>query len=178
MSRYAEANGWALTEEVAGDPSRDIAPRSTWQIASQVHLHYSEDLETGAPFVHVTASVPNIGQGFLQHAEQHLSCHPWNDLLSEADAGSNAAARAKALLRLALGSPREYDPELAERIFRAGRDSDETVRAAAVYATSYSPSGHYRPFLQDLAANDPAPRVRQDAGYMIEAFDEIGIGGS
>lgn len=176
VSRYAEAGGFRLIQDVAADPSRGVERQLTWLIATQLWLQYTEDLETGLPYVHVVASVANFGLSYIRQAEQHLSVYTWDELLAGADAAPEGETRAKALLRLALGSPQQYEPALAERIFRAGQSPDEAVRVAAVYATSYSPSGRYRPFLRELAANDPAARVRRDATNMLGAFDDMGIG--
>jgi hypothetical protein len=176
VARYASAFRFPFEHEIAPDPAKDVARHLTWRITSQVLLHYSEDLETGLPYIYVTTSLVDLGLGYMRHAEQHLPVYSWDELVAGADGQWAPADRARALLRLALGAPREYDPALANRIFRAGRDADQGVRFAALYATSYTPDPKYRPFLRDLAANDPSPEIREDATYMLETFDEIGVG--
>jgi hypothetical protein len=176
VSGYAATFKFPFEHEIAPDPAKDVARHVTWRITSQVLLHYSEDLETGLPYIYVTSTLVDLGLGYMRHAEQHLPVYSWHELVAGADGQWPPEGRAKALLRLALGSPREYEPALAERVFRAGRDPDQGVRFAALYATSYAPDPKYRPFLRDLAANDPSPEIREDATYMLETFDEIGVG--
>jgi len=176
VSRYAATYKFPFEKEIAPDQAKDIARHLTWAITSQVRLHYSEDLETGLPYIYVSTVLVDIGLGYMRHAEQHLPVYTWDELVAGADVQLAPPGRAQALLRLALGSPREYEPALANRVFRAGRDPDQGVRYAALYATSYSPDPKYRPFLRHLAANDPSPDIREDATYMLETFDEIGVG--
>lgn len=77
---------------------------------------------------------------------------------------------------MALGSPQEFDEIGITRIISALRDPDDTVRDAAIYATSYTPAEAYVPLLRNIARRDPNRRLKRDAKKMLAAYEEVGIG--
>ncbi len=176
VARYAAENGWPKVEETSDDPDRGTLREVVWRIASGAELHYTVDDATGCPYVFVTASWRNLGRGFLEHAEQHLDVLSREELFASYDNATDPEERAGVLLLLALGSPQEFDQEGFERISAALRDPDPVIREAAIYATSYTPSRHYRPLLEEIARRDPVGQLRRDAQDMLDAYDEAGIG--
>jgi HEAT repeat protein len=139
-------------------------------------LHYSVDEATNCPYIFFTAPWRNIALGFVRHAEQNLDVFTHDDLLAAYDEARGPEDRANALLRLALGSPRELNDDSFDRIVSALEDKGERVRRAAVYATSYTPSALYRPYLRKIAQKDPVKDIRKDAKEMLHAYDDALIG--
>jgi len=176
VERYAGSQHWRKEydrrESSAAGTLREVA----WRVSTEVMLHYTVDDVTNCPYIFFTAPWRQIGRGFIRHAEQNLRVFTHDDLLAAFDESHGSEDRANALLRLALGSPRELDDDSFDRIVSALQDQDDKVRRAAVYATSYTPSALYRPYLRRIAQRDPVKAIRKDAKEMLLAYDDALIG--
>jgi hypothetical protein len=178
VARYAQANAWPKEKVVPASNKRGTLRETIWRVSSQVTLHYIVDDVTSSPYIFFSTSWRNIGKGLVGHAQQNLDVYSYRELLTLSDSAEASEERAEALLRLALGSPREkeIDDESFNRIVSALDDDDERVRRAAVYATSYTPSPLYRPYLRRISAEDPVAEIRSDAMNMLGAYDDALIG--
>lgn len=74
-----------------------------------------------------------------------------------------------------LGLPTEYTEEFFTRIRDATRHPEWMVRDIAVSAIASLAWPQFRSVLRDVARNDSAERVRDNAALVLASFDRVGI---
>lgn len=176
VAEYAAEYGWLPDPELAENGGKGPHGELRWTMAPGVLMHYSVDEATNLPYIYFSAPMVNMGTALFRDAEEHLDTIPYGELLAKYEASSKPRDRARALLGLALGSPRQLDDNSLSRMTEALTDDSADVRKAAVRATAYTPSRRYRPYLREIAEKDSKKDIRKDAARMLEAYDAAGIG--
>lgn len=177
VARYATENGWAFSREIRPNRRKGTLRELIWRISSEVTMHYQMDDATGSPYIYFTTPWPNIGIGLVKHAQHNANVIPYGELLADFDSAERSQDRAMALLRMALGSPREPDDAATSRIVAGLEDGDDGIRKAAVYATTYTPSLLYLPHLRAIATNDTSEEIRFLAQNIVQVYEDM-TGGS
>lgn len=176
VEEYATSSGWERIRQQERDPAAGLQRKIAWRVASEVCLFYTEDDDADCAFVYVGASWKSVGEGFYQHAREHLPVYEPQEVI--AGYRRPGGGSAKNLLRAVLAAPREYDETVFDIVAEAMRSPDRQLRAAAVYATSYNLWAEYLPKLRQVASSDPDEEIRSDADMMIEIYRESGTGES
>ena len=176
VTRLAESREWELlADEVSGDEvghSREKA----WQVSSGLFVHLLEDIVSRCCCLVVT--------GFDAKAVADLTAqlttifHPMTraELLRPIVGIVNPQERVRAVMRLALGSPPDFDPAFYGRVEETASDPEPGVRNAAIWVTGYVAWPEYRRLLRRVAAEDPDDRVRYDARLFLRMYDEAEVG--
>ena len=176
VGRFAEIHNWLMISDVPDDPHAGTIREVTWRMASGIELHFSEDDATGARYVFVVAAGHGSAIAHYEQVRNGLPVVTDRELIEEYDRATKPAAQTDALLRLALGASEELDDAVFQRISLAFENDNLEIRSTAIYATTYTPSRRYRPFLERIVKEDRARRLRKDAKETLSAYDEAGIG--
>lgn len=175
VNALAERKGWALLFEDAADPERGTPYRVEWQTGKSLSLNYAEDDISKSAYIFVAGRFPDKVQELESSVLEEF--HPLTvaDLIQAVGDARSGPERARALVRLGLGSPAEFAADVFERIVDGMRDTEPMVRNTAVFATTFSPWPQYRPELRQLAADDPDEGVRTSAEGALRLYDEGGV---
>jgi hypothetical protein len=175
--RYAEANGWNFWRELPQNERKGTLRELIWRISSEVSMHYMMDDVTGSPYIYFSTPWPNIGISLVKQTQSQADVIPYSELLADFDFAEDSQDRPAALLRLALGSPRNPDDASSSRIIAGLQDRDDRLRKAAVYATTYTPSLIYLPLLRQISNDDPVSEIRDFAENVVQVYNKMTGGG-
>jgi len=174
INRYAAANNWARIADSTTDsakPRREIV----WKIAPATTLLYVEDDMSPNCFVVVGSGTASMANSAANRVYEEL--RPWSlqDLTHQVDESRNPLAFGRALTRLGIAAPHDFDPGVYDRMVNGLRHADERVRDMSIWATTYSPWPEYRPVLADIAAHDEVDKLRERAQLVLDAMDATGV---
>lgn len=174
VTELAEGNGWPKLQDT-GSPEEGGQREVTWQAAPATTLHYVEDGASSSSYVYVKGEQPQLTTSIGSTVEQEL--HPWRllDLWRRVDVAKDPVRLGLALLRLGVAAPHSYEEGTFERIRRGLTHEDERTRDMSVWAITYSPWPEYLSLLEDIAAHDPVPTLRERAELVIEAYGAAGV---
>ncbi|MCC8250477.1 hypothetical protein [Saccharothrix luteola] len=176
VAELADKNSWPLVEELgsASESRREVV----WQAWVGTTVHYVEDQPSSSSYIYAKGDQPNLTTSTGGTLEEELK--PWRllDLWRRVDVAKDPVRLGLALLKLGVGAPYTYEEGTFERIQRGLTHQDERTRDMSLWATTYSPWPEYRPTLEDIAAYDPVPTLRERASLTLEAYDAAGVDGS
>ncbi|MFF3358136.1 HEAT repeat domain-containing protein [Streptomyces sp. NPDC002917] len=167
MAELASEQGWQRVEEVTEEGSRQIL----WAVGPGTGLTYIEDPVSRNAYAVLVSEDRETFKAVLEVIQDELM--PWGRraLLTSLDEARDALARARAVIRVGLGAPDQFDEDSFTRIQEAFGSPEAWVREAAVWATAYSPWPEYRPLLEATAQSDPDEKLRSDASAVLAGFD-------
>jgi hypothetical protein len=155
-----------------GETAREIM----WRVVSGVSFFYVEgDLSDDCCVGFIARSDFSLDE-LLADVETAVESWSLDELLLAVDnAGDDTTALARAVMRLGLGSPIDFDQRFYERLERVARNSEPIVREVAIAATTYPAWHQLLPLLTALAQSDPVQRVRDRAADMLDYYDRAGV---
>lgn len=174
VERYATSQGWPQVAEVEEDPETGESRKVIWKVAPDVYLVFSVDDATGVAYVYVASDDPETADALNESIATDLDALDYAELLDRYDQAHSEDERAGSLLLVALAAP-PGDQASVERISNAMTSSVAGLREAAIHATGYAPSGHYRPLLTQIARHDPDEKLQEDAQDILGAYDQAGV---
>ena len=168
---YAENSGWLPIGHIAADPAQGVHFELLWSVGPEVTAHYVEDgfahvryvTATGSDLVRIEATAARI--------ERQLQAWTVDELSGQLDRAELAQDRAAAVVRLGMAAPLTAIPAVIDRLKAATRDSDHSVRHAAVWAMIYTAWPRFRPVLAGLV-DDPALDVAGVSAAALRALDD------
>lgn len=170
--RLANAMGWPVRGEIPADYARGIPREVQWSAGPAITLHYLEDDLSGNAYLVVSGDRKEIAEATAGIAEQHLAAFfSYEELLDSISKARKEPEKCRALVRAALGAPREFDDRLFEIVRISLRDKSPAVRESAIWATSYAAWPQFRGLLEDVVAHDHNQHVHDTAEGMLGAFD-------
>ncbi len=169
---YGHEHGWKLIEEIPAGATKH-APRELVFKAGQASLevHLCEDEITQNSYAFVVGATKNVSESLIRMIERDLASWSLSQLLEEVDRGSGFDELGRALIRLALGAPHEFDRAVYNRVRDGLQHPDERLRDLSIWVTSYTPWPEYRTLLRDVASDDDNERIRARAARMLDSFD-------
>ena len=175
VAEYGDRHGWRIVSETPPGVPRN-APReivfSTGQADAAVHL--CEDDITQNSYAFAVGGSKDGAEALIGVLERALPSWSVARLLTEVDRGAGFDEKGRALIRLAIAAPKEFDPAVFERVRDCLIHPDERLRALAIWATSYTPWPEYRRLLANVAAEDASKQIRDRAARMFASFDAEG----
>jgi hypothetical protein len=174
-ARVAEARGWEMysdTQAEAGETVREVM----WRVSPGVSFFYVEgDLSDDCCVGFIARTDSSIDE-LLDGVESVVDSWSVDDLLAAVDnATGDSVALARAVMRLGLGSPVDFDERFYERLEVCARNSESIVREVAIAAMAYPAWPQLRSVLTTLAQSDPVQNVRDRAADMLDDYDRVGV---
>jgi hypothetical protein len=170
LTAYAEGNGWPLLATFEEDPEQGTVHELIWAVDPAVSLHYAEDRLTQSAYVLASgasrADVDRLGR----RLGEELETIPLQELLRDCDESREPREIGRAVTRLTLGAPRDFDAAVFRRVERVLAHEDPDVRRMGVWAVSFMPWPEYRPLLAEMADGDADPEVRDTAADLVAAY--------
>ena len=114
-------------------------------------------------------------QELLRAVDDYLDTWSIDDLLFQLDGVEIPGYFGRAIIRLGLGAPPEFDQEVFDRIYSATTRAEHMVREVAVAAMMYPAWKQFRPVLRSIAQNDNAENVRARAAFVLAIYDKAGV---
>ncbi|PUB31834.1 hypothetical protein C8K30_101351 [Promicromonospora sp. AC04] len=173
---YGREREWQLIAEIPAGVTKN-APREFVFEAGKASLevHFCEDEVTQNSYAFVVGATRNVAESLITMIERDLDSWSRAQLLEEMDRGAGFDETGRALIRLALSAPLEFDQPVYDRVRDGLQHSDERLRDLSIWATSYTPWPEYRALLRDVAAHDDSERIRDRAARMLDSFDFAGV---
>ena len=166
VRRIAESIGLHLVQEIpAAHPHPyELIYLTRWE---GVSLHYQEDTLIGVPYLLLIGAVE---EHMVDMVRKLFPVESVETLVLKAYDATSADEKIDVVYRVAAAcGPGVHDGALL--VFKACFiDSDPSVREAAVFATTYVGWREFEPSLTGLAADDPAPEVREVASHTLDAL--------
>lgn len=169
--RLAESLGWPC----AGDQLDQRKHEVCYDLGPVVTLHYVEDQIIRMCYIYISSTVGNLAEGFAKMVVEGIDILSIPEILEMVDAEHEPLRKGRAIIRLGLAAPGDYDSATYSRIEQALIAPDERLREMAIWATSYSSYAEYRSLLRHIAQADPVHRIRERAAMMLEGFDLAGV---
>lgn len=170
--RLANAMGWPVRGEIPADYANGIPHEVQWSAGSAIILHYLEDDLSGSAYLVVSGDSKEAAEATAGIAERQLPAFlSYQELLDSISKARSEPEKCRALVRAALGAPKEFDKRLFEIVRTSLSDKSPAVREGAIWATSYAPWPQFRDLLEDVVAHDRNQQVRDTAEGMLGAFD-------
>jgi len=175
VEEHANSRGWHIIGFNEVDEKRGQPYQVLWHIERAAAIYLTEDEIARNSYVVINSSSPELVNRYT--AETRSALNPWTDIemLQEFDSAHAPQPRGRALLRLGVGAPEEFDSAFFSRIKEGLSDPDERVRNVAIWACTYSPWPQYRAPLEQIANSDPVEELRERARFTLEAFDKGGV---
>jgi hypothetical protein len=166
VEMVASAAEWPL---VAGNApgSESYSYRRTWGVAAGLWLEYIEDLTTA---VAVAVAFGEDGVQVVDLAGRLtgiLRPCTRQELLTPVPADAPVPERIRAILRLALAAPPEFDGEIFSLLAAGFDDAEMQVRNAATWTTVYVDWPQLKDLLARVADSDPAEEMRRNARQLL-----------
>lgn len=166
VRRIADEAGLDLVHEVpAAHPQPyELVYSTPWE---GVSLHYQEDTLIGVPYLLLAGDVDEV---VVETVRKIFPVESVETLVLKAYSAASANEKIDIVYRVgAACGPSVHEGALL--VFRACFvDPDPSVREAAAYATTYVGWREFVAPLGVLAAEDPAPQVREVAGLALNAL--------
>lgn len=165
------ARGLSMTKirDVSSPERQTIVREITWEANSGIRLHYAADYLSASRIISVEGDDDQHFRRFIEVVVTQL--RPWilDELIAQVDScpADEPRALARAVIRLGVGAPNEYNGEIFDRIAAAMHSPDAWVRKAAIWATMYSQWPQFLPLLEDIANTDVDEAIRNDARRMV-----------
>ncbi|MCF3131462.1 hypothetical protein [Streptomyces olivochromogenes] len=174
VEEYANAHGWPLVHEHEGIPGEEPM-YIVWDIAPGLSLYYAEDEVAPISYVFVRSSTPEMASMALEAIRRDLN--PWTvpEIIAAYGEATHPAAKARNLIRMAIGASREFTQDIIRCIDSALHEEDARLRGSGISAISYLMWPECRALLRDTARNDPDAITRQRALETLDEFDELGV---
>ena len=112
---------------------------------------------------------------FLRILEHDLDVWSVTELLDGVDSARTPPELGRAIIRMGLGAPVEFDERFLKRIVNVANHPEFMVRKVAVIATMYPAWPQFRPFLVTISKNDPSEVVRATAAEILGSYDRVGV---
>jgi hypothetical protein len=174
MHALAKSNPWFLSEKVDRDPDNDIPFELIWEtVDEQTSIHYIEDELVKFPYVVVKGKdVDKV----VSKIRSKLDIYSDEELVQMFESASQHNEKMKAVARLGVASPQQFDSRFFNLLQQAFSDPDPEVRRTAVWCIGYASWAEFREVLEQIVASDPDESVREDAAYMLESYKQHNIG--
>ena len=168
--RLADAMGWPVRGEIAADHSRGIPYEVMWGVGPILRLHYLEDDLSASSYLVFSGDKQDAVDAATRVAERHLEFFSFDELLTAVVHARDDAEKCRAIIRAAIGAPREFDECFFELIRDLLRNKNPALREAAIWAISYPGWPVFFDLLRSTARTDPSRRIRDTAEGMLGAF--------
>ncbi|MET8944448.1 hypothetical protein ABZX30_12890 [Streptomyces sp. NPDC004542] len=172
---YADSRGWELVSYREADPLEGVAEELMWRAADGIYFYYTVENASGAGCIGLIGKGVELPEGVQEALEADFDVWTVTELLAAVDGSDSPREYAAAVLRAALGAPVEFAQEFFARITDAMRHPDFMVRDIAVSAVAYPAWAQFRPVLREVAGNDSAERVRDNAARILASFNRVGV---
>lgn len=178
---FAEQHGWEMYSDTAFGqnvpPDRPTAVEVMWLVHHDISFFYVENYLSYDSCVGFTYTRPPGAEidALMQELEHDLDNWSADELLRQADVASSPDEHGRAIIRVGLGAPVDFNQEFYDRIGRAARHPGPMVRETAVAAMMYPAWPQFRPLLRSLTENDPAENVRMRATNLLDSYDRVGV---
>ena len=169
---FAGSAGWELRREHREDRARLVPHELVFAApGGETWINYVDDYIVGFPYLAVSGREPEAAIRQLRSA---LPVIPEEEIVAEATS-ADSADPARAVRRLGVVAPPEFDARYFDAFARAFGHPDPEVRIAAVWASSYPGWSQLKPLLERLRREDPSRKVRREADNMYGAFADQGV---
>ncbi|MER6812725.1 hypothetical protein ABT299_25975 [Spirillospora sp. NPDC000708] len=163
--RYAAAMGWAKTgEEGALEQSQTY--RLVFSVVPGTAVRYVEDFTSRQRYLYVSSNTDWVAERLATLIDDDLSPWPLSDLVAACD-HSRDLEHGRALMRLGVAAPYEYNPEVFARLDAGMQHPDPRVRRLSLWATTYSPWPQYLARICAIAQADPEPALQERAETIL-----------
>lgn len=182
---FANSKSWQKVSETPHDWELGIHEEVMWLVSDGIYFYYTEEyvsenaciglIETSISGTsELFAEISDTSEPFVELEEEF---NPWqlSELLASIDDSATPSELAGSVVRAALGAPVQFDWQFFVRIRDAATHSEFMVRDIAVSATAYPAWPQFRPLLREIADSDPVVRVRDNASFVLESFDRVGV---
>ncbi|MGW1139963.1 HEAT repeat domain-containing protein [Streptomyces zhihengii] len=172
LRRRAETLGWRYAGMIDRDPDQRIYREMKWFAADDVAVHYVEDEFADERFLMAAGGNLEERNAVLGSIPGRVPVWSLEDLMYAVSSAAYPAGRARAVMRLGVGSPLNAYPPVVTRIERAAKDPDIRVRKSAVWAMAYSDWPEYRDVLENVAAHDADSQIAHSASLIVQRLGE------
>lgn len=170
---FAGELAWPRLEEYPAVPE-ELQPREvTWGIGPNAVMHYIEDVISGYCWVTFSGFNPETLLDIREAAILALPVRTEDEIISGYDRATTPDALVSATYLAGIAAPESFEERFFQRVERSLASGATQVRQAALWATTYSAWPEFRPALALIAHHDPDPARRQDAAFVLEAFDAV-----
>jgi hypothetical protein len=173
VHRYAEEHSFAPKSEQLGDEDAGIGYEMSWFLTPTVILVYAEDEVSKSSYLYVTGRDAADIEARIAATSHDLDPLTMNELSAAVGEAGDGPTLARALLRVGLGAPLEFDGAVFDLVCGGLSNEDEMVRQSTVYAMSYSPWLEWLPVLREVARSDSSADVRELAAMMAEQLETM-----
>ncbi|RJO72542.1 hypothetical protein D5S18_22490 [Nocardia panacis] len=172
---FCAAHAWRRVAEGWLDPQTKREYKITWSCGPAVQFHYVEDDLAGQRYVQTSGSNLHILNLYAGFADEELPIWQLEDLIEQVDLAADPIRRGLALIRLGVGAPPILDDAVFTRIAAGLADSAKEVRDMSILASLYAAYSSLRPLLRSVSENDEVQDLRDRAGAILAAFDNMGV---
>lgn len=176
VRNLAQAQGWSQISDTPADPGRGVAREATWLTQTTITLQYEEDPVSQQACVFYAGDDLDALPGLVEVLRESLDTWSSDELLRGVASAQTGPERARAVLRLGLGTPLEFDQRFFDAIKGCMESGETPLRDAGVLAAGAASWPQFRPILRRLAGADPEEEVRDMAQATLRAYDEFRIG--
>jgi hypothetical protein len=178
VSRLADDFDMTKIRDVSAPDRQTIVREVAWEAELGLRLHYAVDYLSACSFVVIECDDYQQFRRLLIVVIEVL--YPWtiDELIRKVDSYSpagNPRDLARAVIRLGVGAPNDYNDEVFRWISHAMRSPEAWVRKAAIWATTYSRWPQFLPLLGQVADTDADPKLRSQARRMVDFDDDSGV---
>lgn len=171
--RYLVEMGWSMVLE-EGDASRRENYRADFRVAPGTLFHYVEDFVSRQSYFYVS-SVTELGvERLATLVDDDLDPFGLSELLEISD-NARGLEHGRAIVKLGVAAPHEFDEQVFARIDSGMRNEDLRVRRLSLWATVYSPWPQYLPQIRFISEHDPDDGIRGRAMDILEVFESQGV---
>ncbi|HEY1176529.1 MAG TPA: hypothetical protein VGF17_10250 [Phytomonospora sp.] len=171
LMRAAEELGWDSLGMRDRDPVRRSYTELAWETAHGAAVHYIEDEFADERYVIARGGTASARERVLADFAARVDVWTLDDLMYEVSAAAYPAGRARAVMRLGVGSPPAAVDGVVVRITRAAADPDPRVRKTAVWAMAYADWPEYGDALT-FASADRDPAIARAAAKVLDRLGE------
>ncbi|MEV0650441.1 HEAT repeat domain-containing protein [Phytomonospora sp. NPDC050363] len=170
LAECAETHGWTSLGMLERDPGQRVYRELAWSAGDDMTVHYVEDEFVDERFVFAKGGTAEARETALSGVAGTVAVWSLDDLMYEVSAAAYPAGRARAVMRLGVGSPARAVEGVLTRIERASRDADPRVRKCAVWAMGYADWPEYGPVLDRVAGDDVDPGIAHSASLVRQGL--------
>lgn len=174
---FAVENGWIIARRIPEDQSSRTMGEIIWEVDDEARVSYVEEYYSGGCFVVAFASDPNVAQSIASIVEEALDAYSVDELIATVDNSPGRGPQfARAIMRLAIGAPLEYDESVFSRLLIGLKSPVAMDRNITMTATMFTEWPEVLPVLRQAAMTDEDQQVRRQAEDVLSAFANAGIG--
>ncbi|MGV9351746.1 HEAT repeat domain-containing protein [Streptomyces spiralis] len=173
VEMVASAGGWRLVETNEVEESAAYMVFRTWAPAPGLWLSLVEDTTTQACVLIAFGDNGDDGEQVADLAHRMSVFVPVmarEEVMAGPGVAKDPQERIPAVLRVALATGPEFDPDLFQVLTETAQDPDPFVRNATAWSTTYLEWPQSLDLLRELASRDPDHRVRQSARDLLSDF--------